>query len=84
MEDLTKKRFRIDYLDKQIVEHLIERFEIVEEIKEIKKCNNLEISDRSREEEILAMISSICEDKYCSSIQEVYELIFKVCKDLQK
>ncbi len=84
MEELVKKRFRIDYLDKQIVEYLIERFEIVQEIREIKKKNDLKISDRNREEDILAMISSICEDKYCESVQEIYELIFKVSKDMQR
>ncbi len=84
MEVLEKKRSRIDFLDKKIVEALIERFSVVLEIKQVKKELNLPIENIDREKRIISMIESIVNKEYVDEVTEVYQTIFKVSKDLQK
>lgn len=52
MEALKNQRARIDAIDDQVVDLLVERFGIVREVGEIKKRENIEIVQSNRAEEV--------------------------------
>ena len=51
--DLGEIRKRIDQIDRNLVELIEERLEIVKEVALYKKENNMKIFDRKREEEVV-------------------------------
>lgn len=81
MKDLDKIRAQIDWIDKNIMEHLDTRFELMKKIKEVKEKNELEIYDQSREETIMHYIE--VNTKYAQEIKVIYEKIIESSKELQ-
>lgn len=53
MDDLKILRKKIDIIDDKIINLLVERFQIIEDISELKKNNNIEVIQRSRISEII-------------------------------
>ena len=53
MDDLKILREKIDIIDDKIINLLVERFKIVEDISEFKKNNNVEVIQESRISEIV-------------------------------
>lgn len=81
MKDLDKIRSQIDWIDRDIMAGLDKRFELVEKIKAIKKQDNIQILDASREETIKHYIE--LNTKYEKEIKCIYEEIMKQSKELQ-
>ena len=52
MEALKNQRARIDALDDQIVDLLVERFAVVREVGEIKKTQGIEVVQSTRADEV--------------------------------
>ena len=88
MNDLDNLRNKINETDAQIVELLLERFEIVKDVKEYKKSHGLEILQQNRETEVLKNISdkidSTNNQEYKEYILEIYETILKTSKESQR
>lgn len=51
--DLKEARKKIDETDSKIIELVVKRFNLVKEVAEYKKANNLPIRDLNREKEVL-------------------------------
>lgn len=83
MDSLKEKRILIDAIDSQIIDLLQRRFQVVSEIKEIKKANNIQILDSSREKTILDNILSKCDNKHGDNIAEIYKTIMNESKKNQ-
>lgn len=82
MEEFRKK---IDACDKKITEALIERFEIVKEIGEYKKANNISIVDKKREEKVFEKVKNLSQNKISpNTIEKIYRIIMDAAIDLQE
>ena len=83
--EIKDYRNRIDDIDKTIGALLNERLNACMEIGKLKKQDGLEVTDTSREEQILKNVSAVgdCE-KTQQSIREIYKKIFEESKILQK
>lgn len=53
MDDLKILREKIDIIDDKIINLLVERFKVIEDVSELKKNNNIEVIQESRISEIL-------------------------------
>lgn len=83
--DLKKLRDRIDRADDKIVEGLIERMGAVEEIKDLKSQNDLEVHDERRVREILDTRAAMGGKNLRGDfMRELFALIIKYSERLQK
>lgn len=81
----TNLRNQIDLIDDQISNLLIERFALVKEIGAFKRENNLPLTDKNREEEVLSKATKNAEtNAEKDAILAVYKTIIKECTNLQK
>lgn len=53
MDDLKILREKIDIIDDKIINLLVERFKVIEDVSELKKNNNIEVIQKSRISEIV-------------------------------
>tara|TARA_B100000029_G_C17608350_1_gene968249 strand:+ start:10066 stop:10365 length:300 start_codon:yes stop_codon:yes gene_type:complete len=82
---ISRYRKKIDRLDDQLVDIIVERFALTLQIGELKEKNNLRITDTSREEEILNRITERINGRLNpNEIKEIFHLIFQISKKLQK
>lgn len=81
---LNNLRNEIDVLDKQIAKLLNERFILVEKIKKVKVQSTFEIEDKQREFDIITNNLKYINSNFKEHFKNVYEMIFKVSKDIQK
>lgn len=83
-QNIEKFRTRIDQLDSQIVDLLIQRFLINAQIGSYKKQNKIPVFAPEREQEILTNLKNQCPlVSLHNSIEEVYTAIFKASHALQ-
>jgi len=80
MEELKKLRFKIDILDEEIIKLLEERMEICKEIGKLKD----KIEDNNREKEIIKNLNKKFPNLDKELIDELYGVIFKYSKKIQK
>ena len=83
--EIEDYRNRIDDIDKTIGALLNERLNACMEIGKIKKQKKLEVTDSSREEQILQNVfeSGDCKETQ-QAIREIYKKIFEESRKLQK
>lgn len=82
---LQEERNKIDEIDKQIVKLFEERMEIASKIAKVKKENNMEIFDSSRENLVIEKVKSYLENKELEKYLEKFYLdLMGVSKDYQK
>ena len=82
---LQEERNKIDKIDKQIVKLFEERMETASKIAEVKKENNMEIFDSSRENLVIEKVKSYLENKELEKYLENFYLdLMSVSKDYQK
>lgn len=84
-QKISKLRKKIDKIDSQILELLSERFETAYEIGIIKREEEKKITDKSRENEIIAKLNKLglAHIRY-EFIEELFNLIFTESKRIQK
>lgn len=82
---LNNARIEINNIDKEIV-HLLEmRFNVVTEIGQYKKENNLSVYDEVREKTVVKNCISYLENKnYSKGIEDIYRQIMNSSKELEK
>lgn len=82
---LQEERNKIDKIDKQIVKLFEERMETASKIAKVKKENNMEIFDSSRENLVIEKVKSYLENKELEKYLENFYLdLMGVSKDYQK
>lgn len=74
-DPLIPLRSEITSIDESIVELLEKRFEVIEEIAEIKQQNGMEVLDANREKELLAKLKENVKDTDEGFIEAIYERI---------
>ena len=74
MVKLEESRFKINQIDKEIIDLFKERMAVVNEILEYKKENGLEIFDPEREKALLIKNLEYLND---CSLEKYYEIFFK-------
>ncbi len=85
IETIGTYRTLLDSIDKQIFDLLKVRFEIVNEIGEIKKANNLPILNKEREKQMYATLYESIENKDdYKYYKKVLDAILKTSKEYQK
>ncbi|MCT1796769.1 chorismate mutase [Helcococcus kunzii] len=82
---LEKQREKIDEIDKEIVRLFEERMKVVVEVAQIKKENNLEIFDSSRENLVIEKVKKYLEnEKLKKYLEEFYKDLMNLSKKYQK
>ena len=82
--DLNELRNKIDEIDKIIIDAFIERMEIVKDISNYKKENNLPVYDSLREKELLIKRKEMANNNfYSNDIENLFKLILKISKEHQ-
>lgn len=82
--DLNHARNEINIIDKEIVQLLEKRFNIVMEIGKYKKENNIPIYDKEREKTVVKNCIGYLENKnYSKSIEDIYIQIMDSSKLLE-
>lgn len=79
--NLEKIREKIDFIDDQIINLLIQRYDLVLEVKTYKKAHQVPVLDTNRENEI---ISKLKQKKYHEQLENIFQNIMALSKDLQK
>ncbi len=83
--DLNNARIEINNIDKEIVHLLEKRFNVVTEIGQYKKENNLSVYDEVREKTVVKNCISNLENKnYSKGIEDIYRQIMNSSKELEK
>lgn len=80
MNSLDKYRKEIDKIDDSIIELLEKRFNLVVEIGQYKKENNLPVFDAKRE---LVIKQKFTTKQYQDSLSNIYDTILKESKTIQ-
>lgn len=92
MSDLDNYRFKINEIDNQLINLLIDRMKICKKVGEIKKLNNIKILDSNRESEVINKIISIKNKKLLSEdtdilddnvIKNLWNIIMSHSKNIQ-
>lgn len=82
---LNEQREKIDLIDKDLVKLFEKRMSIVIEIAQIKKENNIDIFDSSREKLVIKKVKSYLENKELEKyLEEFYLDLMKLSKDYQR
>lgn len=81
--DLVSLREEIDKIDDQLLSLFLKRIECVEKVALVKKEKNKKIFDKSREKEIILRLKQKT-SKYNDEIEDFFESIFKISKNIQK
>lgn len=82
--ELNKARTEINNIDKEIVNLLEKRFNIVNEIGHYKRKQKLPIYDEARERQVVDNCIGFLENKeYSKCIDDIYFQIMRSCKDIQ-
>ena len=86
MKNLDSLRKKIETIDMQIADLLKSRFDVVEQIGEIKHENGLPICQKEREEELLKEIATMSHSKgeCLSYIHRIFRHIFSESCDVQQ
>lgn len=83
--DLNLIRDKIDVLDKEIVNLLEERFELVKSVADYKRENNMAVLDANRESRIIEKNIGYLENKDLSNlITKIFKDIFQGSRDFQE
>ncbi len=84
MHDLNELRVNIDRINNSILELLKERFEYVKKVGEYKKANNQEIYVKSREDAIIAELTSKKENIPAESVKRIFLTIMEESRNYEK
>ncbi|MBQ3048702.1 MAG: chorismate mutase [Oscillospiraceae bacterium] len=80
---MTSYRKEIDEIDQQLVELLVKRMKVSENIGRYKEENNLPVFDAQREREKLNTLAALAGEGYENVTDTIYPLIFDVSRSLQ-
>jgi chorismate mutase len=84
-EKINLLRNKIDELDSQLLEFLVQRFSVSREIGEIKTSKGIDIRDPNREKEIIERLTNKLDGKLDKDdIASIFGPIYKISKRLQK
>ncbi len=81
---LNETRMKINQIDDEITKLFLTRMELVKEVIEYKKANNLPILDSTREASVISRVIDLIDNHQLDDyITRVFEVIMQVSKDYQ-
>lgn len=83
-EKIRTIREKIDAIDKEVFQLLVDRLEAVTAIGEVKKQEGLPILDQSRENAIYKKIDSLFSDKEATFLKKIYQSIITESKKAEQ
>ena len=83
-EKIRTIREKIDTIDREVFQLLIDRLEAVTAIGEVKKQEGLPILDQSREKAIYEKIESLFSEKEATFLKNIYQSIITESKKAEK
>lgn len=84
LEHLDQERQQIDAIDEQIVALLEKRWDLIVQVANKKKSENLPIFDADREKLVLEKVGSFVKnEEYAPSIQKLYKEMFSLSRKYQ-
>ena len=84
-EKINVLRNKIDLLDEQMLDLLVQRFSVSREIGEIKASSGINVGDPNREQEIIDRLAEKLEGKLKrNDIAAIFGPIYHISKKLQK
>lgn len=83
-KDIETIREKIDTIDKEVFQLLINRLNAVTDIGEIKKQEGLPILDESREQAIYNKIDSLFSEKEATFLKNIYQSIITESKKAEE
>ena len=84
-EKINVLRNKIDLLDEQMLDLLVQRFSVSREIGEIKASGGINVGDPNREQEIIDRLAEKLEGKMeRNDIAAIFGSIYHISKKLQK
>ena len=84
-EKINVLRDKIDLLDEQMLDLLVQRFSVSREIGEIKASGGINVGDPNREQEIIDRLAEKLEGKMKKNdIAAIFGPIYHISKKLQK
>ena len=83
---LDKLRKKIDIIDKKIISLIGQRLNVAKEIKEIKKKEKIQVTNRNREIEVMKNVNSVSASFNINEqlTEKIFRLIIKESKRIQK
>ena len=81
---LDKLRNEIDRIDDELINLFKQRMEVVKQVSDFKKENNLPTLDKSREEAKLSQLTKNVPSELSAYIYPLYQTLFKVSRDYQQ
>lgn len=82
---LDKYRKDINEIDEKLSELFQERLRIIEKIALYKKENNIEIYDKTREEQVvIKALNTLKDEKFSDEIKEFFKSMMDISKEYQK
>ncbi len=83
--DLNRLRRKIKKIDKELVELLLERIKVVQQIGQIKTDKRISIIDKKREQEVISYVLSIPHNLIDSKVLEnIFWQIIQACREAQQ
>lgn len=82
-EMLAELREKIDVIDKDILELILKRLELVDRVADVKKATGVPVFVPGREDEILDRLVSGVDSKYASYVRDLFTNILNVSKRYQ-
>jgi len=83
--NLNEIRTKISEIDKELAALIEKRFNLVLQVGQYKKANNILIFDETREKAVIAKCKEQLNDnKYNDYLERIYVEIMNTCKDIQK
>lgn len=82
--DLSSLRKEIDSIDKELVQLIEKRFNLVLQVGNFKKANNIPVLDENREELVLKKCKThLTNSSYEPHLNKLIIELMNICKDLQ-
>ncbi|MCL2403660.1 MAG: chorismate mutase [Coriobacteriia bacterium] len=82
-QQLASLRQEIDHIDDQICELLLHRMQVVEQVAELKRNEDIPILHSNREAEILQRLTDGLTPQQAHDIETLYRLLFEVSRKRQ-
>lgn len=80
---LSNLRSRIDEIDQELLELILKRFDLVDQVADVKKVSKIPVFVPGREDEILDNIVSKVDPKYSQYVRDLFTSILDISKRYQ-
>ncbi len=81
---LNDYRKKIELIDLEIADLINKRMNLIKDIRGYKKVNHLNVEDKERENYLKTLVFGKVDKDNLDYFEKIYDLIFKLSKEIQK